>query len=360
MNLNVFQFLLYIVFFPCITSSIITYLVIKFSRKHNLYDATGGRKIHTGFVPRLGGIGFVSTYLLFFIIFYFRETNFKISQPNLIYIIVCLFLIFIMGLLDDLKPWKAMYKFLIQCVAAIIVLYAGFRFKGLGISALNFYIHFNYLGYIITFLWIIGITNAINLMDGIDGQAGCLSISILLTYSIIFYAKGFSIQVIYTCLALVFAIVGFLFFNLARPRAKIFMGDCGSQFLGFIIAVLPLIKQPSNLGIVPLPFATILLILPIFDTFAAIWRRIREKRSIGSGDKFHIHHKLMLLGFSAREALLVYMLIQIGINIFVTVGIIKSGFTAVFIVCGLFAFGLAFFFVLHYKKEKIVAKSKEI
>ncbi len=358
MNLNFIQFVFYIIFLPCCLSALFVYLIILFSKKYHLYDTPGGRKIHSGYIPRLGGIGFISAYLIAFFIFHFRFPDFRLLQSNFFYIVVGATFIFIMGAWDDLKNWKAIYKFLIQCFAAALVLYAGFHFRGFSIKAADIFINFGYAGYILTFFWIIGITNAINLMDGIDGQAGLLSISLLISYSVIFAVKGLNIAIIYICLLLIFVIVGFLFFNLTKPNAKIFMGDCGSQFLGFIIAILPLLHQDDNSEVIKLPFAAMFLMLPIFDTFAAIWRRLREKRSISDADKFHLHHKLMLMGFSSRKALILFILLQSIINIFVTIAILMSGFTAIFIIIGLILMGILFFALIHYKKEKLISENK--
>lgn len=358
MNLNFIQFVFYILFLPCGLSALFVYLIILFSKKYHIYDTTGGRKIHSGNIPRLGGIGFVSAYLIAFSIFHFRFPDFRLLQSNFFYVIVGATFIFIMGAWDDLKNWRAIYKLLIQCVATVLVLYAGFRFRGFSVGTKDIFINFGYAGYVLTFFWIIGITNAINLMDGIDGQAAILTISLLISYSVIFAVQGLNIAIIYICILLIFVLVGFLFFNLAKPNAKIFMGDCGSQFLGFTVAILPLLHQSNNSEAIKLPFAAIFLMLPIFDTFAAIWRRMREKRSISDADKFHLHHKLMLMGFSSRKALALFILLQTIINIFVTIAILRGGFTAIFIIIGLILLGVLFFALIHYKKEELISENK--
>ena len=96
--------------------------------------------------------------------------------------------------------------------------------------------------------------------------------------------------------------------------------------------------------------------LPIFDTVAAIWRRVREKRPIGEGDKFHLHHKLMLIGFSPRGALSVFMILQLIINLFAGMAIILQGVRALVVLIGLILVGLLFFTLIHYEKEKIINK----
>ncbi|MEL3911524.1 MraY family glycosyltransferase [Treponema pedis] len=358
MRLNLIQFIFYIMLLPCGISAALVCSIIRFSKKHNLYDETGGRKIHSGKISRLGGIGFTLAFLISFIILHFRFPHFRLLQSNFIYIPFASTIIFLMGILDDIKNSKPAFKLFIQSIAAFLVLYAGFRFTKISFAPLDIYINLGYTGYILTFLWIIGITNAMNLMDGIDGQAAGLSISLLISYSVIFCIIGVNNAIVYMNFLLVFALIGFLFFNLAIPNAKIFMGDCGSQFLGFTVAVLPLLHQKDKIETISIHFAAMFLMLPIFDTVAAIWRRVREKRPIGDGDKYHIHHKLMLMGFSSRKALAVFMLFQTIISVFVTIAVLARGGVALFILLGLILAGSLFFAFIHYKKEKIIMEKK--
>ena len=350
------QLVFYIMALPCALSVLFVYLVILFSRKHNLYDETGGRKIHSGNIPRIGGVGFGIAYIISSLILHFRFPELRLLHLNFFYIILGGLLIFIMGLWDDIKNWRAIFKLLIQSCAAIIVLYGGYTFKKISFGPIGFFWYMGPETYVITFLWIIGIINAINLVDGIDGQAGCLGVSVLITYAAIYYSIGISSMIILRVLILAFSVIGFLFFNLSRPSAKIFMGDCGSQILGFVLAILPLIPAPEGFEAAGIQFAAVILMLPILDTVAAIWRRLREKRPIGEGDKFHLHHKLMLIGFSPRGALGIFLIFQLIINLFAGMAIILQGFKAMVVLIGLILVGILFFTLIHYEKEKIINK----
>lgn len=350
------QFIFYIIFLPCALSTLFVYLVILFSKKHNLYDETGGRKIHSGNIPRIGGVGFSVAYIISSAVLHFRFPEFQIMHSNFFYIVLGGGIIFLMGLWDDIKNCKAIYKLFFQSCAAILVIYGGYMFKKISFGPSNFVWEMGVEAYIITFLWIIGITNAINLVDGIDGQAGFLGFSVLLTYAAIYFSVGVSNAVIMRVFIFAFVVVGFLFFNLSLPSAKIFMGDCGSQILGFVLAILPLVPSPDGSESSGVIFASVILMLPIFDTFAAIWRRLREKRPIGEGDKYHLHHKLMLIGFNARGALGVFVILQIIINLFASIAIVSQGMNALIILIGLILVGLLFFTLIHYEKEKIVNK----
>ncbi|MCX8013198.1 MAG: undecaprenyl/decaprenyl-phosphate alpha-N-acetylglucosaminyl 1-phosphate transferase, partial [Rectinema sp.] len=161
---------------------------------------------------------------------------------------------------------------------------------------------FGSVSYVLTFLWLVGITNAINLIDGIDGLAGGISALAALAFGLFFM---FSSQILPAeiCLALVGSLIGFLLFNL--PPARIFMGDSGSLFLGYILAVIPLMSQyrgfqGQDIGVFS---AATVLAIPIFDTLMAIFRRLRARKSFFSADRKHIHHRLMDKGYRTSEIL---------------------------------------------------------
>ena len=353
MRLTNMQLIIFTMLIPCAMSALFVYLVILFAKRHNLYDAVGGRKIHSGNIPRLGGVGFFSAFVVSVFITYCKFPGSIVITHQFTAIIIGSCLIFFMGLWDDLKNWRALYKLIIQLIAAGLVAYAGFRFTRLSFDLIGLSIPFGIFAYPITVLWIAGVTNAVNLMDGIDGQVGCLSVALFMSYIVLFFKDAPShFSMIYSCIILTSVLIGFLFFNLARPTAKIFMGDAGSQFLGFVLAVLPLVPRNDGYETAAIPFAVILMMLPIFDMIAAIWRRIREKRPIREGDRMHLHHKLMLIGYSPRGALAVVMTLQIIINIFATLAIISQGLMALVTLIGLLLVGILFFALIHVEKEK--------
>lgn len=356
MQLTNMQFILFTILIPCAVSALFVYVVILFAKRHNLYDDVGGRKIHSGKIPRLGGAGFFSAFVLSVFIIYFKFPGAIVITGQFSAIIIGGSLIFFMGLWDDLKNWRAIHKLIIQLIAAGIVTYAGFRFTRINFTPSSLSLPLGIFAYPITVLWIAGVTNAVNLMDGIDGQVGCLSVSLLISYIILFFhdtAPHFSM--IYTCIILASTLIGFLFFNLSRPKAKIFMGDAGSQFLGFVLAILPLVPKNDGYETTAAPFAAVFMMLPIFDMIAAIWRRIRDKKPIREGDRLHLHHKLMLIGYSPRGALVIVMILQIIIDIFVTLAIISQGLIAVATLIGLLLIGILFFALIHLKKEERLA-----
>lgn len=333
-------------------SLILVPLVIKFSNKKNLYDKIDKRKVHSGNISRLGGIAFTSAFCISLLLIQCFN-GFVGLRQNILFLIPAALLISIMGIIDDIQNMRANKKLIIQCVAAVIVLFGDFKFTKLTLGSLNFCLEFGIFAYPITFLWIVGVINAINLIDGIDGQAGMLSVLITISYAFFFWDYG-NYPAVIICFCLVAAITGFLVYNLPFPKAKIFMGDGGSQFLGFCLAVLPLLSSQQGSATIALPYATALLSIPIADIIATVWRRIREHRRINSPDKFHLHHKLMMMGFSSRGALIIVCILQCVISIFMCCAMLYGGITALMLLIAVITMVCLFFSIIHFQKTNIV------
>ena len=329
--------------------------VIKFCKKFNIYDTTNERKVHKGNIPRLGSIGFVTSFTIFTVIFLVIEKN--ASLVKLLPFIVSGFLIFFFGILDDLLDLKAKFKLIIQIIAALIVVIFGYRIQNIGDFKFPVWI-----SCIITFCWIIGIINAYNLIDGIDGLCGGLSIFTITTIGLIFCKQ--SLDVAAMCFILTAALLGFLIYNNPWPKAKIFMGDGGSQFLGFMIASLPLFESTDNFEYNKLLIMINLVAIPMFDVIAAIWRRLRDHKSIMSPDKLHLHHKLMNLGLDSRQVLLVLLLVQIVLCAISLIALYNKGLKGFIILVNSFVVLIVLFSIIHFanyhylrkKEQKVQAK----
>lgn len=324
--------------------------VIAFTRRFNLFDSIDERKIHEGKIPRLGGVGIFFSFVAGLLMFYFDDSSRAFLGPRVLLLIASGGMIFFMGVWDDVKPWRARYKFLIQIIAAVLVLFGGFTFRKISFGSLNLSFPLGWFQYPLTFCWIIGVTNAVNLIDGLDGLAGSISTLVALTYSLFFLRYGNDVAML-VCLLIAVSVSGFLVFNLPFPKAKIFMGDGGSQFLGFILSVLPLINTRQGLATIALPYAAAVLLIPIFDTLAAIWRRIREHRHILEPDRLHIHHKLLMLGFSKRQTLVVVIVLQLIIALFVASSGWMGGTFSMVLLFTVYLMGILFFTVIHVRKE---------
>lgn len=208
-----------------------------------------------------------------------------------------------MGFIDDVKNMRAKYKFVFQMVAATIVYVFGISVVGVKIPFIyNNIIDFGIFAYPITVVWILGITNAVNLIDGLDGLAAGISSISATSLLFIFAATGAPIEAILIALVLVGATTGFLPYNF-NP-AKTFMGDVGSNFLGFTLAVVAVLGSAKGYTIFAIAAPIIILGVPIFDMIFAIIRRLLKGQSITTADKDHLHHRLLRSGLSHKQVVL--------------------------------------------------------
>ena len=257
-------------------------------------DIPNERKVHKKPMPRLGGLGIFLGFLLGYMLY---------GHPSSIMnsILIGSFIIVLTGVVDDIKPLKASTKFLGQLVAACIVVFYG-NIVMLDLSAFGIYLNFGVLAYPITIFFILGCINCINLIDGLDGLAGGISSIYFLTIGIIAAIQGkFSLDCVLTFVMLG-STLGFLVHNF-NP-ASIFMGDSGSMFLGFMIAVIALLGF-KNVTMTSLIIPLLVLAIPILDTLFAIVRRLLKGESISTPDKFHIHHQLLKRNFSQKTTVLI-------------------------------------------------------
>jgi UDP-GlcNAc:undecaprenyl-phosphate GlcNAc-1-phosphate transferase len=297
--------------------------ILRLAHRFKWYDLPDHRKIHTGLIPRLGGPGMYLSFLCVALLTPILVTLITGGTVTVGYTLrfIALFLgvslIQAVGLIDDFRPIKALLKFFLQMLAAIIVTAGGFLIRSVTLPYLGS-LGLGLFAYPITVLWLVGISNAVNLIDGMDGLAGGISAFAALSMGIIALIQGSTVTSV-LCFALFGAILGFLVFNF--PPAKIFMGDSGSLFLGFCLAVFPLvggISKVSAFGTLLVPVT--LLTIPILDISTSVIRRLRNKVSIIHPDKEHIHHKLLDMGLNQRQILWVLY----GFSLYLSVVAITS------------------------------------
>ncbi len=284
-------------------SLVLTPIVRNISLKLNLVDLPSGRKVHTTAISRVGGIAIFITFILCLGLSYFPRTSIitdLFSDEKFYYLIGGGVLIFLTGLVDDIKNLDAKIKLLLQIIAGSIAYYGGMQIT---IITFPFIDHLNtgFLSYPITIFWFILITNAVNLTDGLDGLAAGVSLLACLILTISAGITGhFIVAACFACLS--GSILGFLRYNF-NP-ATIFMGDSGSYFIGYMIAGLSLfgsIKAHTAATI----FITIAALgIPLVDTLITTLRRYMLGQKIFSPDKKHFHHRLLNLGFSHKNAVL--------------------------------------------------------
>ncbi|MGE7950590.1 glycosyltransferase family 4 protein [Lysinibacillus xylanilyticus] len=286
-----------------IASILLTPLVKRLAFRIGAVDAPNYRKVHARIMPRLGGLAIFLAFLIGIAILYpflIDVLPWNTSEYSLLAIILGACIIVATGVIDDMREISAKAKMLGQLAAALIVIFVG----GIQIDEVNLpfvgELDFGLLSIPLTILWIIGITNAINLIDGLDGLAAGVSTIALITLAVMAFIMG-NMFVLAIAAILAAASIGFLFYNF-HP-AKIFMGDTGALFLGFMISVLALLGF-KNVTFVSLIIPIIILGVPISDTFFAIVRRVRMKKKWSDPDKSHLHHRLLDMGFTHRQTVL--------------------------------------------------------
>jgi UDP-GlcNAc:undecaprenyl-phosphate GlcNAc-1-phosphate transferase len=349
----------FLVFGSFVLSFSLVALILRVSHRMAWYDRTGGRKIHDGNIPRLGGIGFVFSFIIFFVIAGFRFEGIHFTFQFLP-VAVAFVLILISGVWDDFKPLAPRYKLIFQTGAAFCVLLSGHVFdRFVYIDRADFlsFSGWELFRYSLTFLWIVGMTNAVNFIDGVDGLAGGVSLLAVLSFGGISVFLGAGGVTLLLCACLASAILGFLVFNAPFPRAKIFMGDGGAYFLGFTLALLPLMGRGTGSGRLPILYAAAILQIPILDTTAAVWRRMREGRRIDSPDRAHTHHKLMNLGLSPRRIDAVLFTLQLCLGVLVYMAVKLPGYLSLVILFLAYAVGIGFFSALHFLNRRALRAS---
>ena len=263
----------------------------RLARATGVIDAPNERKVHTGHVPRMGGLAMFFGCMITFLVYL---EGFEAYRG----IFLGMVIIVIVGIIDDTIGLEPRLKFLGQTVAAFAAMFmSGVNIDFLG-GVLGSEFNLGFLSWPITLVWIVGVTNAINLSDGLDGLAGGISLIAFTCFGILAYQRG-DMQIFTLCLVLVGAILGFLRYN-THP-AEVFMGDTGSLFLGYCLATFSITANFKSVTALTLITPVLILLVPIADTLWAIIRRIRTGRSPFSADKMHFHHKLMDTGMDHSQ-----------------------------------------------------------
>jgi len=283
---------------------VVTPIVIYIARVLGIYDNLDVRKVHTSAIPRIGGVAiFLSTIALVIVVLFLDNSiggTFRGMQVQIVTLLAASTFIFLAGLVDDLRGLRVRYKLPAQIAAATALCLAGVRIDSLNIVNL-FTIHLGVLSFPATIFWIITITNAVNLIDGLDGLAAGISAVTCAVIAIFAFDNGQPLMVV-LMLALLGSLSGFLFFNF-NP-ARIFMGDCGSMFLGFFLASSGIMCATKSETIVALALPGLALGLPIFDTIFSMVRRYLGRRGMMSPDRKHLHHKLLDAGLCQRHVVI--------------------------------------------------------
>lgn len=282
------------------TCLILTPFVIRLCRKCGLVDVPkDSRRVHSKPMPRCGGIAIFTAGMIGMLVYYLLTKNIESIAFNKQFFgyLLGAITIFAMGMIDDVVGLRAKYKFVFELISIIIAYAFGVRLEAIGTLSVG------WLSLPLTFLWIITVQNAMNLIDGLDGlAAGITSISAL-SFLMLFISTSASLEAIIITAAIAGAGLGFLPYNF-NP-AKTFMGDCSSNFLGFTMACVTLLGFSRGYSAVEFLAPVLILGVPIFDTIFAMVRRAIKRRPLFAADGGHVHHRLIKAGFTQRQAVLI-------------------------------------------------------
>ncbi len=285
-----------------IVAVLATPISIVLAKRWGAIDHPGGRRIHDQPIPRLGGLAIYAAFWL--AVIYYQTWD-----QRLLGLFIGSTVILVAGVWDDIKGMRPLTKLLCQLLAALVLVFFGFSFESLpifGQKISNLGVYGAYIGALLTVFWVVGLVNTVNISDGLDGLAAgiCFGAALLLFWSAY---RIDQVAPAHLTLALAGATLGFLFFNF-QP-ARVFMGDSGSMFLGYVIggiSIMGLLKTATILGLV---FPLLVLGMPLTDLVFAIVRRKLRGHSIAKADRGHLHHRLLDEGLSQRQAvLLLYVL----------------------------------------------------
>jgi UDP-GlcNAc:undecaprenyl-phosphate GlcNAc-1-phosphate transferase len=313
--------------------------IIAMAHQKKLLDKPNERTMHTVLTPRLGGVGIFAGFFSALTIF----GNFKTDDLGVQMLLAGAVILFFIGLKDDIIPVSVFKKFFMQVLAASIVVFFGDvrieSFYGfLDIQVLD-----SGVSYGITFLVLIGVTNAVNLIDGLDGLAGSVILFVCLFFGTAFFLGGS--PYVFVAIALGGALLGFLRYNFYR--ARIFMGDTGSLLSGFVIAILAIKSVDLQIDGVNMPAMTLaVLIIPVIDTLRVFSLRVLDGKSPFTPDKRHLHHELSTFGFNSP--LVVGILLLMNLFFILTVYQLGKFCTITELVFSIIALALFFLGALIY------------
>ncbi|GMV83896.1 MAG: hypothetical protein AMXMBFR7_50800 [Planctomycetota bacterium] len=286
----------------CLITLAATPWVIRLAWLCKALDDPGVRKVHARVKPRWGGLAlFLGTWLpVAMLAFWRNDVTFRLTGNALEMALICFsgFAMLILGMLDDRFGLRSRWKLAAQIPVAIAVVYCGITITRISVPFLGV-VELGGWGSILAVLWIVGITNALNLIDGLDGLAAGVAFFVAATNAVIAVYTTNDVLAVVMC-ALAGSCPGFLRYNFAP--ARIFLGDAGSLFIGMTLAVTSLAANAKSTVTMSLLIPVVVLGYPVLDTFLAIARRAVRGKPIFSSDRAHIHHRLLAAGLDHRRA----------------------------------------------------------
>lgn len=283
------------IFVAFFASYLLTPVMMKVALMVGAVDQPNERKVHTGTVTRIGGVAIFGGFMIS--AFLMQELSLQVWG-----LLISGTMIMALGLVDDIKGISPKVKLLGQVLAALVLVYFGIEVQFITNPLTGKVIALGLLSIPVTVFWVTGMSNAVNLIDGLDGLAAGVAAIAAVTLAVVAWTQGM-FETVYLALFLAASALGFLRYNF-HP-AKLFMGDCGSLYLGFILGVLAVMGLSKGATIISLFIPIIILGIPILDTFFAIIRRFSNKKPIFQADKGHLHHRLLEMGLSHKQTVIV-------------------------------------------------------
>jgi UDP-GlcNAc:undecaprenyl-phosphate/decaprenyl-phosphate GlcNAc-1-phosphate transferase len=284
---------------------------IKICHRYSIYDRPGFHKRHKQPTPILGGTALIiSFWLMVGILLFFDRSSFQEIKPSIIYILAGSLIIYFVGLIDDLRPLSAWSKLIAETVAGLILFWGGLSIKLLSIPGGSSQ-DLGGLSAIITVFWVICLTNAINLIDGLDGLA--TGVSMIAAGTMVIIGTLFIIDsVMLLSLILMGTLLAFWIFN--RFPAKIFLGDSGALLIGYFFAVISLIVPIKSFTTAALFLPLVVLGVPLTEIVSSLLRRLAAGKNIMQADRRHIFHYLGHAGLSQKQIVNLFYLSGIGFS----------------------------------------------
>jgi UDP-GlcNAc:undecaprenyl-phosphate GlcNAc-1-phosphate transferase len=301
-----------------VATLILTPLVRRVSVRLGLTDRPGGRKVHTKELSRLGGVAIAGGFTIAMLVQFAGERLAGWTRVvtggglPLAGTFAGLAVIFVVGIIDDVKGTRPGIKFTGQLFAAALPIAAGLRIDFIGNPIEGGLVDIGLLGIPLTLLWIVGFTNVINLIDGLDGLAAGVTAIASISF-LVLAAQMNELVAAMLAAVLIGSCLGFLRYNF-NP-ASIIMGDSGAMFLGFALATMSLHGVMKSVAAITLAVPLLIIGVPVFDAASAIIRRTRHGRPIQEADNGHIHHRLLHRGFNQRQTVLIIYVWSIALAV---------------------------------------------
>lgn len=298
--------MVYITYFASslLAALLLTPLVRHLAFRVGAVDNGSGRRVHDGVVPRLGGIAIYFAFMAP-LVFSLTRGVFDEFHWRMSGIVLAAALVFVTGIFDDFKRASIWMRLAVESGAALVVYFWGVRITALS-NPFGGVVQLGWVGLPLTVAWIVIVTNAVNLIDGLDGLAAGTGIMIALTLLILSFSRNPHVNLVF--IMLIGSLAGFLFYNF--PPASIFMGDSGSLFLGFFLSAFTIISSSKAQAMATMMIPLIAFSMPLMDMAYAVLRRYYRGIPLGKPDREHIHHKLQEKGLGKKKTVLVLYLLN--------------------------------------------------